>query len=58
MTTSDLIRKYFAGLNNAIIFFSLIFSISIGNFGSSLLPISNVIAASFVYRVLFSRRKK
>ncbi len=47
-----------------VIFLSLIFSIAVGNFGtglrhrSKLLPIIIVIAAPFIYKVLFSRRKE
>ena len=46
-----------------VIFLSLVFSIAVGNFGtglrhrSKMLPIIIIIAAPFIYRVLFSRRK-
>jgi hypothetical protein len=46
-----------------IIFLALIFTVAVGNFGtgirhrSKLLPIIIVIAAPFIYRVFFSRRK-
>ena len=46
-----------------VIFLSLVFSIAVGNFGtglrhrSKIVPIIIVIAAPFIYRVLFSRRK-
>ena len=46
-----------------VIFLSLVFSIAVGNFGtglrhrSKILPIIIVIAAPFIYQVLFSRRK-
>jgi hypothetical protein len=63
-------RKYIKSNHQAllllvfIIFLTLIFSIAVGNFGtgirhrSKLLPIIVVIAAPFIYRVLFLRRKK
>ena len=46
-----------------VIFLSLIFSIAVGNFGtgirhrSKILPIIIVIAAPYIYRILFVRRK-
>ena len=46
-----------------VIFLSLVFTIAVGNFGtglrhrSKILPIVIIIAAPFIYRVLFSRRK-
>ena len=63
-------RKYIKSNNQAIlllvfiIFLCLIFSIAVGNFGtgirhrSKILPIIIVLAAPFIYRALFSRRKK
>ena len=47
-----------------VIFLSLIFSIAVGNFGtglrhrSKMLPIIFIIAAPFIYRVLFFKKKK
>jgi hypothetical protein len=63
-------RRYIKCNSQAIIillfaiFFILIFSIAVGNFGtglrhrSKLLPVIIVIAAPFIYQVLFSRRNK